>query len=140
MEEVETLSATLHQHAVAVRERHAAIERLIEDERAAEEASQAESTVLQAEIAQYRGWISEEIEGGGAYRLNKALADERERRSALENEVAMLKQRLSGASAQLKSLVHQATTTPQVQQARAAEEALQHLSKMRQLGAQPRFQ
>ena len=132
--ETETLAATLYQHALAIRQRHSGFEALIEQEHAAQETAEAESAVLRAEIAQYPGWIDESLDGGAAYRLSKALADERERRMMLENEVATLRERLASASSQLKSLMHHATTMPQQQQARAAEDALTYLSRVRELG------
>lgn len=93
-----------------------------------------EAATLRAEIEQYHGWIAEEIEGGAAYRLGKALVEERERRTALEGEVASLHARLASMSDVLQALVARARREPPlVTQARAADGALSALERLRQL-------
>ena len=121
--DAEALAAHLFNHAEVLRQRSAALTARLEAEEAAEAAVRAESAALQAEIRQYRGWITEEIEGGANYRLSKALHEERDRRTMLEEEVRRLKVHLTGLGGQLKDFVRQATLeTPQAVQYRAADE------------------
>ena len=131
--EAETLAAHLLQHAVAVRESHARLEDGVLAEEESEAAVRREIAVLQAELQQYRGWISEEREGGTAYRLSKALAEERERNMVLERGVAGLRGRLAEMSTHLSRLQQSIHDSPAAQQARAADEALQQLSRLRKL-------
>ena len=121
--DAETLATLLYRHAETARQRHAAVQACIATEKAAEEAARAESGVLAAEIQQYRSWIAEERQGGGAYRLSKALHEERDRRAALEEQVRSLKSSLSKQSELVKGLVRQATSEqPAARQARVADE------------------
>jgi hypothetical protein len=132
--DAETLAAYLYRHAETARQRHAALVTKLRTEEAAEAAIAAETAALQAELEQYRGWISETREGGSAYRLSKALVEERERRCALEKELGALRSRLSELYGQLQHAVKAAKSeTPQQTQARAADEALVHLTRLRQL-------
>ena len=130
--DAETIAQILYQHAETARQRHAAVEARLMAEEAAEAAAQAETSALQAEIKQYRGWISEELDGGAAYRLSKSLHDERDRRSALEEQVRVLRGNLTSVAGTLKDLVQDAKNDPPaVVQARAADAALSALEKLR---------
>ena len=86
MEEAETLAAHLFRHAAAARDKHAELEAAILAEEEASAAAESDSNALRAEIKQYHGWLSGEREGGSAYRMSKAIQDERERRVMLESE------------------------------------------------------
>ena len=137
--DAEHLAAHLYLHAEAARQRHHAIQSKLDAELAREAAARKESQSLLAEFAQYQGWINEDIEGGGAYRLSKDLVEERERRAALEKEVSSLKGRLSELSGTLQDLVRQAKMpTPAATQAKAADDALSNLKKLKALCAPPR--
>ena len=119
----ETIAALLYRHAETSRQRSAAIQARLEAEEAAEAAVRAESRALEAEVGQYRGWISEELEGGAAYRLSKGVHDERDRCAALEEQVRALKHHLADMAAELRLLVQQAEQDPaEVVQHRAADE------------------
>ena len=133
MQDAETLAAHLLRHASAARDRHASLEAAIADEDTARAAVEEESDALRAEIDQYRGWLSGEREGGSAYRMSKAIQDERERRAMLEGELGSLRERLSSASVSLARLQHLGRETPEAQQARAAESALAQLARLHQL-------
>ena len=119
----ETIAALLYRHAETARQRSAAIQARLEAEEAAEAAVRAESRALEAEVSQYRGWISEELEGGAAYRLSKNLHDERDRCVALEEQVRGLKLHLAEMATELRALVQHAEQEPaEVVQQRAAHE------------------
>ena len=131
----ETIAALLYRHAETARQRSAAIQARLEAEEAAEAAVRAESRALEAEVSQYRGWISEELEGGAAYRLSKNLHDERDRCVALEEQVRGLKLHLAEMATELRALVQHAEQEP-------AEVVQQRATRLRPLppkGAYPRY-
>ena len=135
--DAETLAAYLHQHAKTAAQRAAALEAKLRAEEAAEAAAIAETALLQAELAQYNGWLNQEIEGGAAYCISKAVHDERELRKDMEIEVVNLRGRLSGLSKDLQDLTRQSRTeTVEQQQVRAADEALSALEKLRRINEQ----
>ena len=136
--DAETLAAYLYRHAEVARRRHNDIQSKLDDEVAAEGALRKESQTLLAEFAQYQGWINEDIEGGSTYRLSKDLVEERERRDTLESEISVLRSTLSQLSGTLQELVKQAKMeTPAATQARAANEALNNLARLKALCAPP---
>ena len=130
-ETAETLAAHLFTHAAAVRDRHAQLEADIVSEEAATTAVRGETAALQAELEQYEGWLSGELEGGAAYRMSKELHDEHEKRTSAEAEVTALRTKLATMSTHLQALVQQSRNLPQTQQARAADDALAHLALLR---------
>ena len=130
--DAETIAHYMYLYTESARRRHAEMEARLLAEEVAETAAQAETMSLQAEIKQYRGWISEELDGGGAYRLSKSLVDERDRRSALEEQVKVLRGNLFSVAGTLKHLVQRAgEDPPAVVQARAADAALSALERLR---------
>ena len=132
--DAETLAAHLHQHAEVARQRSAAIQAALSAEEAAEARAREETEALRAELRQYHGWINKELEGGHAFRLSKALHDERERKSNCEREVAALREHFASLSAQLQVLVSQARgETAEQRQVRAADEALSSLERLRRI-------
>ena len=105
-------------------------------EQAAEAATRAEVAALSAELEQYEGWIADTLEGGGVYRLSKALIEERDRRAALERETSALRSKLAVVSSHVNGLTeHAAREPPQAVQARAADDALRHLNRLREISA-----
>lgn len=134
--DVESLAAYLYRHAETARQRRAALEAQLATEDAAEGLVLAETEALRAELQQYHGWLAEEVEGGYPYRLSKELHEERQQRVGLEEEVASLKAHLSGLAAQVQELARQARgETVEQQQARAANEALTALERLRRISA-----
>jgi len=132
-EEAETLAAHLLRHACAARDRHAELEGLIADEEVITRRADEEASAIRAEIDQFHGWLSGELEGGAAYRTSKAIQDERERRAMLEGELHLLRNRLTEASASLGRLQELHNNNPSAQQFRAAEGALKQLQRLHAL-------
>jgi hypothetical protein len=132
-DEAETLAAHLLRHACAARDRHAELEGLIADEEVITRRADVEASAIRAEINQFHGWLSGELEGGAAYRMSKAIQDERERRAMLEGELHLLRTRLTEASASLGRLQELHNNNPSAQQFRAAEGALKQLQRLHAL-------
>lgn len=131
----ETLAAHLYGQAEATRQRHAVLHADIAAEDAAAAACDAEADALRAEIAQFHGWADETVPGGGAYRLSKAVVEERDRRELLEIEVVRLRERLKTISVHLRELSTQAAEEPPASVLAArADEALSMLERVREIG------
>ena len=67
----------------------------------------AQNKALRREIEQYQGWMASSDSDGEAFRLNKALCEEVDRRGVLEDEVHRLRDRLAAISGSLRSLTQQ---------------------------------
>ena len=128
------VAALLHRHASASRQRLEALRQELAAEDVARAAAAEELGALSSELATFEGWASGELHDGEAYRLSRAIVDERDRRLLLEQEVAALRTRLAAIGKSVGHLVDARQQRGTTVVGSAAVSALSLTAQIRNLG------
>lgn len=101
---LQSLAVHMHNQAELRAKRQEKLQAALTEELAANAAVQAEIDALRSEVAQYKGLLSGELEGGEEYRATKVLVEERERHEALGQQVTTMQGKLVHVSGAIKQL------------------------------------
>ena len=101
---LQSLAVHMHNQAELRAKRQEKLQAALNEELAANAAVQAEIDALRGEVAQYKGLLSGELEGGEEYRATKVLVEERERHEALGQQVTTMQGKLVHVSGAIKQL------------------------------------
>ena len=129
------LAALLHRHATASRDRLDALRAELAAEDAARAAIAEELGTLSSELTMYECWASGELHDGEAYRVSRAIVEERDRRLLLEQEVAALRERLAAIGNSVNHLVVARQERDTAVVGSAADAALVLTAHIKQIGA-----
>ena len=133
--DAETLAVRLHRHAQEGAARIGALRQELEREEAATVLLERELGSMEDEAANYSRWLGQDAAGGEAFRMSKALVEERDRRVLLEQECAALRSKLTAVSTMVRKLTEQREEAQRREQETGLEasttQALEHLARLR---------
>ena len=104
---LQSLAVHMHNQAELRAKRQERLQAALTEELAANAAVQAEIDALRGEVAQDKGLLSGELEGGEEHRATKILVEERERHEALGQQVTTMQDKLVHVSGAIKQLAKQ---------------------------------
>ena len=104
---LQSLAVHMHNQAELRAKRQEKLQAALNEELTANAAVQAEIDALRDEVAQHKGLLSGDLEGGEEHRATKILVEERERHEALGQQVTTMQDKLVHVSGAIKQLAKQ---------------------------------
>ena len=102
--DAETLAVRLHRFAQEEALRVHSLQEQLKQEESTSVLLDREIAELGNELEEYRGWLSDELEGSEAFLLSKSLVEERDRRELLDKECVELRSKLGSISELVRQL------------------------------------